>query len=513
MCLTQSTAWRIESKASVHRRKLYPMNVPLARTSAAMLLCLMTFPSAGTADWHQWRGEHRDGVAHECPPLVDALPPGGLRPTWISAGTIPSAQSGGWSSPVVAEGKVYLAVHRRQRVGGGELPPRQFPALPPEKRTGMSDEEFRRYEEQRRIEDEQRAKRFRYDELVYCWDAETGKERWVFETPSRYTRFPQSSSPAIFDGRLYVLGAGRVARCLDAETGEQLWQTQLPGDFRDEFLQSSLAVADGAAIVLAGWLFGLDCTTGRILWQGDPQKTQGTHTSPVVWSHEDRELVIVNVAGNQTICITPRTGEELWRVTTEGGQATPVVVEDKLITYGNNRRKGLRCFQLSASGAEPLWVHQRLSDPGSSPVVVDGTVFVQGERRLAGVDLKTGKALWSTLLDLENPRYTSLVAADEKIFYAYDGLLCFAADRDEFTPLMQGKVDASGLLAEESEFRKRLKIDELELTAQGQQEAERIWRQQIHNQGPLPCVTPAIDDGKLYLRLKDRIACYDLRKG
>ena len=118
-------------------------------------------------------------------------------------------------------------------------------------------------------------------------------------------------------------------------------------------------------------------------------------------------------------------------------------------------------------------------DPGSSPVVVGDAVFVQGDRRLASVDLKTGKATWTARLDLNRPRYTSLIAADGKAFYAFDGLLCFAASADAFQPLMQAVIDRNGLLAEEEAFRRKLGIDELERTAEGQKEAEQLWKKEI----------------------------------
>ena len=41
-------------------------------------------------------------------------------------------------------------------------------------------------------------------------------------------------------------------------------------------------------------------------------------------------------------------------------------------------------------------------------------VYAQGKRRLACVELATGKEAWSTTLDLSSPQYTSLVAADNR---------------------------------------------------------------------------------------------------
>ena len=91
------------------------------------------------------------------------------------------------------------------------------------------------------------------------------------------------------------------------------------------------------------------------------------------------------------------------------------------------------------------------------------------------------------MLDLNRPRYTSLIAADNKVFYAFDGLLAFAA-KDKYQPLMQAKINREGVLADEAAFRKLLGINELEKTAEGQKEAELVMRKEFGN-GPLVCTT------------------------
>lgn len=460
-------------------------------------------------DWSQWRGARRDGVAGG-PPLINALPETGLKALWRCESEIKGARSGGWSSPVIAGGKLFLFSHSKTKLEEKELPPKKYPYLPPEKRGGMSDKEYEEYERNRRDEDFERSKSFRYDEQVACLDARTGKVLWQNEHPSIYTRFPQSGTPAVVDGRVLILGAGLVARAIDAETGKDVWSKKLPGNFRDEFLQSSFAVADGVAAVLAGHFFGLNPKTGDIVWQSESAGELDRHCSPIAWSHDGQSYFIVNMDGGETVCVVAKTGKELWRVKSDGGHSTPVIVGDRMLTYGNSRKKGLKAYKISPAGAELLWTYQGLADPGSSPVVVGDFVYVQGEKRLACVDLATGHAAWTEGLDLNQPRYTSLVAADKKVIYAFDGILCFAADSNSFRRLMDGKIDDTGLLADEAAFRKMLNIDQLEKTSEGQKQAEKIWHKKFNDHGPLPCATPAIVDGKLFVRTKGGVVCYDL---
>lgn len=461
-------------------------------------------------DWPGWRGEQRDGLSHDSLPLRSELPADGLAPLWQSE-KIPTAGNGGWSSPIVWEGKIYLFSHQRQTVK--KLGPPKFPWFAKESRPEVTEEQYAEYEGKRRDEDLERSKAFAFVEVLYCLDGDSGKTLWKNEHASVYTRFLQSGTPIVDHGKLYVLGAGLNARAIDARTGRDLWQTRLPGEFVDEFMMSSFVVADGVATVLAGHLRGLDAETGKILWEGDPRRTKGVHSSPVVWQSPDGPRLVANVAGRDTVCLEPKTGHEIWRVQSEANLSTPVVVGDRMLTLGSNRRGGLRCFKLSAAGAELVWKYQRLADKGSSPVVVGDYVYAQGERRLACVELANGHEAWNTTLDLESPQYTSLVAGDGKVIYAYNGLIMFAADPAEYRPLIDAKFDKQGLMAPEKLFRQRLKLDEVERGPGGQEQALKIYQREISNQGPLPCSSPALAGGRLYLRLRDRVACYDLSAG
>lgn len=464
---------------------------------------------AAAADWPQWRGPNRDGAAPASPALIDALPPDGLKPVWLSE-KLPGGFGGGWGSPVVADGRAYLFVHHRNQKTPGEMPQRKFPYLSEDKRGHLSPAQYEEYEKNRRAEDMEFGKLYEFKEDVHCFDAKTGSPVWTKSRTSVYSRFVQSGTLAVADGKLFLLGAGRKARCLDAATGADVWETTLPGEFVDEFYMSSFVVVDGAAVVFAGSLFALDAKTGSILWQGDEKKTKGTHTSPIVWNAGGRNLLIANV-GSETACFEPKTGEELWRVKSEANQSTPVVVGNRLLTYGSSRRSGLRCFEISPTAAKEAWQYQRVNDKGSSPVVVGGSVFAQGEKRLACIDLATGDERWNTTLDLGTPQYTSLVAADGKVLYAFDGLIEFAADPNEFRPLIAAKFDKTGLMATEATHRRNLKLDEVEKKDNGLEESTKIFKREVGDQGPLACTSPAIVDGRLYLRLRDRLACYDLR--
>jgi outer membrane protein assembly factor BamB len=405
-------------------------------TFALLLTIAPTF-----ADWPQWRGLNRDGLDGHSPALIAELPKDGLKPLWLNRDVIAKGRGESWSSPVVAGDKVYFFTHARAK-------------------------------------DDQR------EEHVFCLAAQDGEEVWHKTFPSRATKVQLSGTPAVADGRLYYLGAGPVLRCLNAESGDELWVRKLSSESSDEPWHGSPVVSDGVVLVFAHRLFGLSANDGEVLWQGDDVAKEGVHGSPAVAILPAGPLAIAHIGQGATIAVEPRSGKEHWRVKSEAVASSPVVHGDLLLTLGNSRKGGLRCYRMSSDSAELLWNYQQIADPGASPVVVGDYVYVQGEKRLACVSLEDGKAAWTSGLDVKEPRYTSLMAADGQVFYVFDSLMSFAAQPDKCEPLYRGYFDKDGDVAAEP----------------------------TKDNGPYSCTSPAISHGRMIVRLKQGLAAYDLRK-
>ena len=112
--------------------------------SACSLLVFAMSSVAGSAEWRQWRGDERNGVAAKSPALRTSLPTDGLKPLWVSE-SMAAGNDGGWGSPVIADGKAYVFVHSREKVGDGTLPPRKFPYLSEDKRGHLNAEQYAEY--------------------------------------------------------------------------------------------------------------------------------------------------------------------------------------------------------------------------------------------------------------------------------------------------------------------------------------------------------------------------------
>src|ERR1700722_4880105 len=98
-------------------------------------------------------------------------------------------------------------------------------------------------------------------EVVVCYDAKTGAERWVHASPARFAEtmggVGPRATPTIAGDRLYALGATGLLDCLDPLTGDLKWERDLKKDARPippywGFASSPLVVGDKVVVYAGG---------------------------------------------------------------------------------------------------------------------------------------------------------------------------------------------------------------------------------------------------------------------
>jgi outer membrane protein assembly factor BamB len=514
--------------------------------TVAVYLCLISV-AASAADWEQWRGPTRNGVSTDLTELLDAFPAEGLKPLWVSE-KIKADKDGGFGSVAVVGGRVFVYANPRhpvpldtrtlssramQRLGWAKGMPDDLLAkveearLSPE-RTALKRNQIRNWvrawtgknvprqqqrykgvcetrlsrgqgalpvEDMRKLEDildnefadvaafekwlddnaigkaarnaVVRAVPTTTDtalDKVFCLDAETGKRIWCQELPGTPSTWQSSSTPCVVDGKCYVAGSGDKMYCLNAETGEIIWQGEFgPGRAKD--MGSSFAVVDGCAMLMGGNLLGLDAATGKELWRN--KDVSGIHASAALWLHEGRKLAVV-CSSKETFCVDPATGKTLWRVP-GGGASTPAIVGDDMVVLTNDKKVGLIAYKLNLTAPKKLW-NVLGSDRGASPVIHDGHVYSVGNKaQIVCVELATGTVKWQ---QKERPgEYSSPIVADGKLLHALDKGFCMI----EATPTAYKLLGKAAMPT-------------------------------------VRCTSPAIVGGRVYLRMRDGVACYDLRK-
>jgi outer membrane protein assembly factor BamB len=307
---------------------------------------------------------------------------------------------------------------------------------------------------------------------VFCLDAGSGKTLWKTRLPGPGAREPGSSTPCLVNGRLYVVGSGSTVVCLNAADGGLVWERKLARPTAKP-IASSVAVVGGVAVLLADVLTGLDARTGEVRWA--QERITGHESSPASWRANGRDYVLCNTA-RETHGVDPADGKVLWSVP-GGGKSTPVVAQeyggDFLVNLSDGRKNGLTAYRLTPQGPRKLWSLPAY-DRASSPVAFDGHVYAiagggngHGARLLC-VHLDTGQVAWEEVVDFAE--VSSPVVADGKLVAVCGTFLwLLAASPEKYSVLSQADC--------------RITL----------------------------CTSPALLDGRLYLRQANAVACYDLR--
>ncbi|MCB1225758.1 MAG: PQQ-like beta-propeller repeat protein [Verrucomicrobiales bacterium] len=510
------------------------------------LLALTLFPTlSALADWPQWRGPTRGGVSTDTTPIADHFASDDPQPLWTSD-FIPSDHYGGHGSPIVAGERVFLSVVWHDRVPSEqreidtevmqqvnyrgtspELTTKLEEArlnLSPRLRGAKLDAWIDEWVKTNMSEKDQlalgswAASRFRagatafpLDELakvakrqdkpfanadalrawmaeenlseklqekllsaipntikvakdtLVCLDLATGKELWKFEAEGKPTGRKSSSTAAVIDGRVYAVGSTHLY-AVNAETGELLWKTPLPGNGP----AASPLVVDDTVYVAAGVAMAFDAATGTQRWKQD--SARGDTASPQWWQPESGDPVLLFTGSKDIYGLQPSTGKVLWQMP-GGGQSTPVTSADWMVLYSSSGELGLAACRHQPDKAPEVawsdfWVARRYS---GSPIIHDGCVYLTCGNKHQCLDLATGTLHWSETV---NSTITSPILADGK-------LLVFENNGSHLRII---QADPAGY--------------------------QQIARLKVSGMG---CTSPALSNGRLIVRQKEALACFDLR--
>ena len=375
------------------------MRIPIA------LLGAMLLPAAAAAQWPQWRGPHRDGVATAGPEHW----PEKLTVRW----TQPVGE--GYSSPVVDGGRVF--VHSREDP----------------------------------------------DEIVSAFELDSGEQVWSVRYPAPFRKNQYAmqmakgpfSTPLVAAGRVYTLGVTAVLSALDANTGVLVWRKDFSGEVDTSRLFTGTAmspiIAGGLLIVhvgddVKGAVRAFDPATGDERWALSGHGPG--YASPVLLKGPGVEH-IATLTDKAVVGVDVTTGALLWSIPfpDEWNEniVTPTMAGDVLVVSGT--RKGTFGYRLerSAAGWSPrqLWHNTELPMYMSSPVA-DGPFLYGFSNRQKGqlfcLDARTGAARWTT--EGRAGRNASLTGVGRHLLVlTTDGeLLVVGRDPERFAELRRYKV-------------------------------------------------------------------------
>ena len=366
------------------------------------------------------------------------------------------------------------------------------------------------------------------DEQVLALDAATGRTLWK-------TTFPRAGlhmhdhkcgltnhTGCATAERVYVFGSLGVVRCLSAADGSVLWETPVPGyhqtqaalkakclkaeraDVPTRSFCHALNLAEPEGVLLApaapgdGGIVGLSAADGKVLWTVKERILSGAAT-PLIWRGGGKALAL-SVANDHTsgagtlTAVDVRTGAVAW--TAQGLGSNPyqpvldgdvLILNDTVVTKASGgadvvQKTGrMAGWKVSATGLAKLWT----APDGSgmtwyrATAAVDGGVAsIRHLRTVRLIETATGKTLAADELPEGRDDETHTSAMNGVFFPEMDTQ---HGKNGFYTRPLDGKLSA-------------------------------LWRP------PHPHATTyhvpmshAWVDGRLFLRGRDGVYCYDLR--
>jgi outer membrane protein assembly factor BamB len=391
----------------------------MVRLLAALAVFLPLMPKA--ADWPQFRGPNRDAVWHEAG-VMESFPPSGLKIAW----RVPIGP--GYSSPVVAEGRVFVT--------------------------------------------DAQVSRPKAHERVLCFEARTGKNLWTHAYEADYAEwafdpknpFGPRPTPIVSGTRIFTLGARGRLCCLSTRNGEVIWERNLENKTKNSaFTPSPLIEGDLLILVLDGGppgpcVVALNKKSGKEIWRALDETA--TLSSPVVITAAGKRQLIV-WADKSVNSLDPTTGKLFWREQHLSGPSyavpTPVAHGDRLLVNGVMFQ-----FDSEKPGASVLWPDGK---PPSRQTISDtSTAMFQGDHlftcnlsgELVCIKAKTGRIVWSTnqVTDAKSGASMHITASGKSaIIFNDQGELI----RASLTVAGYHEISRSALLAPTSPFGPRKK--------------------------------------------------------
>ena len=391
------------------------------RRQVVLLLLLqlgaMTVPAGtlGAEEWPQFRGPTGQGHSAEHDIPVE----------WSESRNViwkTPLPGVGWSSPVVAAGKVWVTAAVKDRNGGS------LRALAYDVATGR--------------------------ELV---NTEVFRVASVDPLNAKNTR--ASPTPILDGDRVYVhFGADGTAAL--TTTGAIVWKTKF--DYESQHGDGGSPVLHGDLLILncdgddVAFVVAIDKQTGKIRWKTTRrQPFAQAYSTPLVIRVGDREEVI-SVGAYRAVAYDPANGREIWRV------SYPVRFPDG---FSNVMRPvyGAGLLFISAGFNIPSFIAVRPDGTGDvtrthvawtlmrgapltpSPLIVGNDLYVVSDNGIAQcLDARTGEPYWQRRL--KGNHSASPVYADGRIYFlSEEGTATVIEPGHQFRELASNQLDGDTL--------------------------------------------------------------------
>jgi outer membrane protein assembly factor BamB len=409
------------------------------------LVCVILFcwclPCRAETTWPEFRGPGGQGISTER----------NLPLTWSETENIrwkTPLPGTGWSSPVVADGKIWLTTatvveatdeERAAKVAGAQLADQMIAA----RTVTLWAIEI----------DLDSGSVLRSIQLIEVDDPKPIHSLNSYASPTPILETGQG-----VDSRLYCHFGDYGTVCLDTNSSKKLWGKRMALDHRvgpgsSPVLWEDLLIipCDGADMQ---YVVALNKGTGEEVWRtARPpiEQTDGefrkSYSTPLVIAVNGDEQVVI--PGSQwCIAYEPRTGKEIWRVNHgRGFSLVPRPVFDGHLVFFCTGYMGDRLLAIRPDGMGDVtqthiaWEKSKQVPTMPSPLVVDNRIYTVNDGGIAiCFDATSGEEKWRERV---RGRYSSSPLYAEGHIYvcSHEGRTTIFAASDEFEQLAENRLD------------------------------------------------------------------------
>lgn len=348
---------------------------------AGLVFSMVVSATAHADDWPQWRGPHRDGVWRETG-IIEKLPKV-LKFRWkVPVGL-------GYAGPAVADNLVY--VMDRQLDRGQSNPNNPFAKTP----VGGT-------------------------EGIVCLEVETGKVRWKYDYPCRYTiSYPSGPrvTPTVDRGNVYAVGAMGDMFCCDAKSGKLIWKTNFVKEFGATvntwgFSASPLVDGNHVIVIVGGangaGVVAFNKDTGATVWKSLDFPDPGYCPPTIFEAGGARQLIVWSPKALDSL--DPATGKVLWEqpfpIKAGMSISTPIREKEKLFVTAFYSGPMMMKLDDDKPTASILWKGKSESEINTdglhavmcTPVFKDDYIYgICSYGQLRCLKAATGERVWESL--------------------------------------------------------------------------------------------------------------------
>jgi outer membrane protein assembly factor BamB len=251
------------------------------------------------------------------------------------------------------------------------------------------------------------------EEVVVCYDAESGKEIWAHSDDARFSEMMAGpgprATPTFHEGKVYTLGARGKLNCLEAATGRVVWSQDIKEDSGAEVPQWGFAasplVAQGMVIVFAGGpddksVLAYQAASGKLAWSAGKGQFSYCSLHPAQLDGVEQALI---ATGQGLTAFDPEGGKVLWEYSWPLQEGMARVVQPTLVGgseiligtgFGIGSRKIRVHHEENRWTTKELWTSRAFKPYYNDQVVHAGHVYGFDNNFLTCVSLADGKSKW-----------------------------------------------------------------------------------------------------------------------